>query len=130
MKLVYGSQDILNNDIIHVGTLLFGSTNDTNLYRPLAVPNRLKTDDDFECNNLIVNGTIAITGLVNRFEHTQAVTSVTWNINHNLGKRLVAVDIFDTSYTELEYEDLICVDANNCQVTFVSPQTGYALVLG
>ena len=63
--------------------------------------------------------------------HKQTTPASTWNIQHNLGKMFVNIDVVivygDTIQTVLP-ENITLTDANNAVVTFSGNQVGEARV--
>jgi hypothetical protein len=88
--------------------------------------------------NLSVTGSVVISGSLDitnanvgnsRFLFTQVSGATTWSISHNLGYRYPNVTIYDGSNNKVMLPaDVISVDANTTQVTFATPEYGYALV--
>ena len=88
--------------------------------------------------NLSVTGSVVISGSLDisnanvgssRFLYTQTTGSTTWNIPHNLGYSYPNVTVYDGSNNKVMLPaDVISIDANNTQVTFATPEYGYALV--
>jgi hypothetical protein len=88
--------------------------------------------------NLSVTGSVVISGSIDitnanvgnsRFLFTQASGATTWSIAHNLGYNYPNVTIYDGSNNKVMLPaDVISVDANTTQVTFATPEYGYALV--
>ena len=62
------------------------------------------------------------------YQFTQAVTSSTWTINHNLNTLTPLVDVYDSSYNQLIPAGIQSTTANTTIVTFSSAITGYAIV--
>ncbi len=63
-------------------------------------------------------------GLDKNYEHTQSVSSTTWVIVHNLGKR-PAVSVVDSEGREC-YGDVVYNSANQCTVNFSAAFGGKA----
>lgn len=88
--------------------------------------------------SLLVSGSVVISGSLDitnanvgssRFLYTQTTGSTTWNIPHNLGYSYPNVTVYDGSNNKVMLPaDVISIDANNTQVTFATPEYGYALV--
>lgn len=69
----------------------------------------------------------AIPTTAGRFEHPQNVADTTWTLDHNLGQRIVAVQVVNTSGTTM-IGDIDFETANRCVLTFVNPVAGTAVV--
>lgn len=77
----------------------------------------------------------AISG--NMFRHTQTTPSTTWTINHELGERIVAIQVFKNTGL-LAPDDVKIVLPNDVTfnsttqvtVTFSNPESGYAIIKG
>ena len=88
--------------------------------------------------NLSVTGSVVISGSLDlsnanvgssRYLHTQTNSSATWSITHNLGYSYPNVTIYDGSNNKVMLPaDVTSVDQNTTQVTFATPELGYALV--
>jgi len=88
--------------------------------------------------NLSVTGSVVISGSLDisnanvgnsRYLHTQASTSATWSITHNLGYDYPNVTVYDGSNNKVMLPaDVTSVNANTTEVTFATPEYGYALV--
>jgi hypothetical protein len=88
--------------------------------------------------NLSVTGSVVISGSLDitnanvgnsRFLFTQASGATTWSVVHNLGYSYPNVTIYDGSNNKVMIPaDVISVDPNTTQVTFATPEYGYALV--
>lgn len=89
-------------------------------------------------NGMFVTGSVVISGSLDisdanvggsRYLHTQASTSATWSITHNLGYDYPNVTVYDGSNNKVMLPaDVTSVDANTTEVTFATPEYGYALV--
>ena len=88
--------------------------------------------------NLSVTGSVVISGSLDisnanvgssRYLHTQTSTSATWSITHNLGYDYPNVTVYDGSNNKVMLPaDVTSVNQNTTQVTFATPEYGYALV--
>jgi hypothetical protein len=88
--------------------------------------------------NLSVTGSVVISGSLDissanvgssRYLFTQTTGSTTWNITHNLNYNYPNVTIYDGSNNKVMLPaDVISINANTTQVTFATPEYGYALV--
>ncbi len=88
--------------------------------------------------NLSVTGSVVISGSLDisnanvgssRYLHTQGSTSTTWSITHNLGYSYPNVTVYDGSNNKVMLpSDVTSIDQNTTQVTFATPEYGYALV--
>ena len=88
--------------------------------------------------NLSVTGSVVISGSLDisnanvgssRYLHTQTSTNTTWSITHNLGYNYPNVTVYDGSNNKVMLPaDVTSVDQNTTQVTFATPEYGYALV--
>lgn len=59
------------------------------------------------------------------FIHTQAIASISWTINHGLGKypSVVIIDNFNNAMiADIQYTSI-----NNVTITFAAPSTGKAI---
>jgi hypothetical protein len=64
------------------------------------------------------------------YEHTQAVASATWSVNHNLMMYPI-VDVFvdiGGNLNKIIPAGVTYIDNNNCDITFSTPYSGYATV--
>jgi hypothetical protein len=88
--------------------------------------------------NLSVTGSVVISGSLDissanvgssRYLFTQTTGSTTWNISHNLNYNYPNVTVYDGSNNKVMLPaDVISIDSNTTQVTFATPEYGYALV--
>lgn len=88
--------------------------------------------------NLSVTGSVVISGSLDisnanvgssRYLHTQTSTSATWSISHNLGYDYPNVTIYDGVTNKIMLpSDVTSIDGNTTEVTFATPEYGYALV--
>jgi hypothetical protein len=88
--------------------------------------------------NLSVTGSVVISGSLDissanvgssRYLFTQTTGSTTWNISHNLNYNYPNVTIYDGSNNKVMLpSDVTSINANTTQVTFATPEYGYALV--
>ncbi len=88
--------------------------------------------------NLSVTGSVVISGSLDisnanvgssRYLHTQGTTLATWSITHNLGYNYPNVTVYDGSNNKVMLpSDVISIDANTTEITFATPEYGYALV--
>ena len=58
------------------------------------------------------------------YTHVQSVASITWNVEHNLGKFPVATVALSTG--QQGYADVTYIDENNLTITFASAESGKA----
>lgn len=59
---------------------------------------------------------------------TQSFTGLsTWVFNHNLGRRELVIETFDSSYNQIIPQQLTLTDENNTTITFPSPIDGFAV---
>lgn len=61
--------------------------------------------------------------------HTQAAPLASWVITHNLNTQDVHVSILDAT-NEIVYATVVATSVNVVTITFASPQTGRAVVIG
>lgn len=59
------------------------------------------------------------------YEHSQAIASDTWVINHNLNKRCPTVVLIDSAGT-IYYPPVTYTDENNCTINLIGAMTGTA----
>ena len=88
--------------------------------------------------SLLVSGSVVISGSLDlsnanigssRYLFTQGTTLATWSISHNLGYNYPNVTVYDGATNKIMLPaDVISVDANTTQITFATPEYGYALV--
>ena len=88
--------------------------------------------------NLSVTGSVVISGSLDissanvgssRYLFAQTTGSTTWNISHNLNYNYPNVTVYDGSNNKVMLPaDVISIDSNTTQVTFATPEYGYALV--
>jgi hypothetical protein len=88
--------------------------------------------------NLSVTGSVVISGSLDlsnanvgssRYLHTQANPNLTWNISHNLGYDYPNVTVYDGSTNKVMLpSDVTSINSNTTQITFATPEYGYALV--
>ncbi len=53
---------------------------------------------------------------------------VVWNIQHGLGSNYVVVQVYDSSLNMVIPASVVVVDTNNINISFSSPQTGFAMI--
>lgn len=71
------------------------------------------------------------TRVATMYEHTQAVASATWTINHYL-RDYPIIDVYVSDGGELQKvipNAVTYVDENTCTVNFTAPYTGFATVV-
>lgn len=88
--------------------------------------------------NLSVTGSVVISGSLDitnanvgssRYLHTQTSTSATWSISHNLGYDYPNVTVYDGATNKVMLpSDVTSINGNTTEVTFATPEYGYALV--
>lgn len=88
--------------------------------------------------SLIVSGSVIISGSLDlsnanidssRYLHTQTNSSLTWSITHNLNYDYPNVTIYDGSTNKIMLpNDIVSIDENSTEITFASPEYGYALI--
>lgn len=88
--------------------------------------------------NLSVTGSVVISGSLDitnanvgssRYLHTQTSTSATWSISHNLGYDYPNVTVYDGATNKVMLpSDVTSINENTTEVTFATPEYGYALV--
>ena len=131
-----GIENITGSLIVSNSLNVIGSQNVTG---SLIVSSSLKVIGTQNINgNLSVTGSVVISGSLDlsnanvgssRYLHTQANSSATWSITHNLGYSYPNVIIYDGSNNKVMLPaDVTSVDQNTTQVTFATPEYGYALV--
>lgn len=65
------------------------------------------------------------------YEHKQDTPAAVWNINHNLGKTYVNLDVviaYQGYIQTVQPQSVTLTDANNAVVTFSQPHAGVARV--
>ena len=131
-----GIENITGSLIVSNSLNVIGSQNVTG---SLIVSSSLKVIGTQNINgDLSVTGSVVISGSLDlsnanvgssRYLHTQANSSATWSITHNLGYSYPNVTIYDGSNNKVMLPaDVTSVDQNTTQVTFATPELGYALV--
>jgi hypothetical protein len=88
--------------------------------------------------SLIVSGSVIISGSLDlsnanidssRYLHTQTNSSLTWSVTHNLNYDYPNVTIYDGSTNKIMLpNDIVSIDENSTEITFASPEYGYALI--
>jgi hypothetical protein len=82
--------------------------------------------------SVVISGSLDISNAnigSSRYLHTQNNTSTTWSISHNLGYNYPNVTVYDGSNNRIMLPaDVISVNANTTEVTFATPEYGFALV--
>jgi hypothetical protein len=88
--------------------------------------------------NLSVTGSVVISGSLDlsnanvgssRYLHTQTNSSLTWSITHNLGYDYPNVTVYDGATNKVMLpSDVTSINSNTTQITFATPEYGYALV--
>jgi len=61
--------------------------------------------------------------------HIQTISSLTWNISHNVGTTNVHVQIFDTSSNLVIPDQVHIIDINTIEVKFGASATGKAHII-
>ena len=89
-------------------------------------------------NVLSVTGSVIISGSLDisnanvgssRYLHTEVSAGTTWTIIHNLGYDYPNVTVYDGATNKVMLpSDVTSIDANTTEVTFATPEYGYALV--
>ena len=89
-------------------------------------------------NGMFVTGSVVISGSLDisnanlgssRYLHTQTSTSATWSISHNLGYDYPNVTVYDGVTNKIMLpSDVTSINGNTTEVTFATPEYGYALV--
>lgn len=70
-------------------------------------------------------GTIVAAG----YQHTQAVGSTIWTIDHNLNTDKISVQVFDSSNKVIDVNEIEKVTVNQIKVYFLESQTGTASIV-
>ena len=88
--------------------------------------------------NVSITGSVIISGSLDisnanvgssRYLHTEASAGTTWTIIHNLGYDYPNVTVYDGATNKVMLpSDVTSIDANTTEVTFATPEYGYALV--
>ena len=74
---------------------------------------------------------IDTSGVFKSYHHSQAVSSKTWTITHNLGTKTPLLQVYDSTYTLINYNSAVSDSAGNVlTVTLPSNKIGYAIVVG
>jgi hypothetical protein len=58
----------------------------------------------------------------------QTTASLTWSFNHNLNTFTPLVQVYDSSYNSIIPDSIVGITADDIQITFVAPQTGFAII--
>lgn len=131
-----GTQKMTGSLIVSNSLNVIGTQNVTG---SLIVSNSLKViGTEQVTGSLLVSGSVVISGSLDisnanvgssRYLHTQTSTSATWSITHNLGYDYPNVTVYDGSNNKVMLPaDVTSVNQNTTQVTFATPEYGYALV--
>jgi len=82
--------------------------------------------------SVVISGSLDISNAnigSSRYLHTQTNSSATWSISHNLGYDYPNVTVYDGSNNRIMLPaDVISVNANTTEITFATPEYGFALV--
>lgn len=65
----------------------------------------------------------------NGFSFNQTIPSYIWNVNHGLGNLDLIYNVYDSLRESIIPDTFKVINANNVQVTFSVPQTGYLVLL-
>ncbi len=68
-----------------------------------------------------------VTASVQRYEHAQPFASPTWTIVHELNEKYVEVSCFEADDSQIE-GSVTFIDNDSCQVDFLIPVAGIAIV--
>lgn len=68
----------------------------------------------------VIGSASAIGGLTQTFVDGDLVSGGILQINHNIGQRVVFVDIYDNNYKKIEPDEITLTDTNNCSVDLSS----------
>jgi hypothetical protein len=131
-----GTERVTGSLIVSSSLNVIGTQNVTG---SLIVSNSLNVIGTQNINgNLSVTGSVVISGSLDissanvgssRFLFTQTTGSTTWNITHNLNYNYPNVTVYDGSTNKVMLPaDVTSIDVNTIQVTFATPEYGYALV--
>ncbi len=131
-----GTQKMTGSLIVSSSLNVIGTQNVTG---SLIVSNSLKVIGNENINgNLSVTGSVVISGSLDisnanvgssRYLHTQNNSSATWSITHNLNYNYPNVTVYDGSTNKVMLPaDVTSIDVNTTQITFATPEYGYALV--
>jgi hypothetical protein len=131
-----GTERVTGSLIVSSSLNVIGTQNVTG---SLIVSNSLNVIGTQNINgNLSVTGSVVISGSLDisnanvgssRFLFTQTTGSTTWNITHNLNYNYPNVTVYDGSTNKVMLPaDVTSIDVNTTQVTFATPEYGYALV--
>jgi hypothetical protein len=67
-------------------------------------------------------------GTPGTYIHTQGSSNLTWTINHNLGQQIVQIMCYDASDFWIQPHQIQLISSNQAVVTFLSTQSGKAIV--
>jgi hypothetical protein len=67
---------------------------------------------------------------VDKYVHTQGTSVTTWNITHTLSTDDLIVMVYDASGNWILPNEIILVDDDNVQITFLAAQSGKAVLTG
>jgi hypothetical protein len=62
------------------------------------------------------------------YPFTQSVAATTWSIAHNLNAPTPLINVYNSSYYQVIPAEIVAVNANNIELRFATPISGYALV--
>jgi len=69
-----------------------------------------------------------LTARVGTYVHNQSTPGTVWTVNHNFGEKLVQVQCFDASDVWIQPHSITLDSANQCTITFLSSQSGNAVI--
>lgn len=64
------------------------------------------------------------------YKHTQSTEATTWNIFHSLNSLTPIVTVYDAANKVMIPQDIQSTDANSLTITFTSPESGSASIIG
>lgn len=95
------------------------------LYNP-TVSNPILIHVDKATGKMVAKHLTSFVSTALGYLFTTNTALTTWNINHGLGTTNIVYQIYDGSYSKIIENSFQIINANNVQITFSSPQAGYA----
>lgn len=71
---------------------------------------------------------INLDGRIGTYIHNQPTPTLSWVVPHNLGEKYVQIQCFDGTDTWIQPHSIVLDNSNQCTITFLSSQTGTAII--
>lgn len=136
--LVSGSSQVIYSGLTGIPSNIISGSGQLSEFGLLTTGSNSFNGNQNINGNISITGSFTISGSLNlndlniggsRYLHTQLTSSLTWNVTHNLEYDYPNVTVYDGSTNKVMIpSDISSIDENTTQITFATPEYGYALI--